>query len=72
MIIPTTDGTVKVLGRAGDPGDFELTGAESIIVTAKIKVAVPLTGSRWTRVETEEPVLVAPSIISQSQGFTPI
>ena len=70
MIIPS-EGSFKVLARAGDPGDFELTGAESIVVT-KAKATVTLTGSGWTRVVTEEPVLVAPSIISLSQGFTPI
>ena len=71
MIIPS-ESSFKVLARAGDPGDFELTGAESIVVTAKAKATVTLTGSGWTRVVTEEPVLVAPSIISLSQGFTPI
>ncbi|MDP6599538.1 MAG: Ig-like domain-containing protein, partial [Candidatus Poribacteria bacterium] len=71
MIIPS-EGTFKVLARAGDPGDFELTGAESIIVTAKAEVVVSLTGTGWSRIDSQEPVLVAPSIVSQAEGFTPV
>ncbi len=71
MIIPS-EGSFKVLARAGDAGDFELTGAESIIVTAKAETVVSLTGAGWSRVDTGQPVLVAPSIVSQSEGFTPV
>jgi len=69
MIIPSA-GNFKVLARAGDPGDFELTGAEGIIATAKSDAVISLTGIGWSRIESDGPVLVAPSIVTS--GSTPV
>jgi len=33
---------------------------------------VSLTGTGWSRIDSQEPVLVAPSIVSQAEGFTPV
>ena len=38
----------KVLARAGDSGDFELTGAEALIVIAKTNAVIVLKGKGWT------------------------
>ena len=69
MIVPS-GGAFKVLARAGDPGDFELTGAESFIVTAKADSVITLTGQGWSRMASDGPVLVAPSIVTS--GSTPV
>ena len=47
MIVPFK-GAFTALSRAGDTGDFELTGAEGIIVTVKAEAAVSLSGAGWT------------------------
>ena len=47
LIVPSAVG-FKVLAQAGDPGDFELTGAEALVVTAKTDTVIALRGSGWS------------------------
>ena len=50
VIILTDRGEFKAVGRAGDPGDIEITGGQSFILTAQRAVIVDISGDAWTNV----------------------
>ena len=48
VIILTDNGEFKAVGRAGDPGDIEITGGQAFILTAQQTATVTLSGEAWT------------------------
>ena len=50
VIILTDDGEFKLVGRADDPGDIEITGGQSFILTAQRAAIVEISGDAWTNV----------------------
>ena len=50
VVILTDNGTFKLVGQAGDPGDIEITGGQSFILTAQRAAMVPISGDGWTNV----------------------
>ena len=48
VIILTDNGDFKSVGRAGDPGDIEITGGQSFIMTAQRAATVAISGEGWT------------------------
>ena len=47
LIILTDDGEFKLVGRSGDPGDVEITGAQAFIMIAQQAVTVEISGEGW-------------------------
>ena len=47
VIILTDGGEFKAVGRAGDPGDIEITGGQSFILTAQQTVTIAISGEGW-------------------------
>ncbi|MYE87715.1 leucine-rich repeat protein, partial [Candidatus Poribacteria bacterium] len=50
VIILTDGGDFKTVGRVGDPGDIEITGGQSFIMTAQRATTVGVSGVGWTNV----------------------
>ena len=50
VVILTDNGEFKLVGQAGDPGDIEITGGQSFILTAQRAAAVGISGDGWTNV----------------------
>ncbi len=50
VIILTDGGEFKAVGRADDPGDIEITGGQSFILTAQRAAIVEISGEAWTNV----------------------
>ena len=49
-IILADRGEFKLVGRAGDPGDIEITGGQSFILIAQRAATVGISGEGWTNV----------------------
>ncbi len=50
-VIILTDGReFKAVGRAGDPGDIEITGGQSFVLTARQAAIIDISGDAWTNV----------------------
>ena len=47
VIILTDGGEFKLVGRAGDPGDIEITGGQAFIMTASQDATVAISGDAW-------------------------
>ena len=47
VIILTDGGEFKLVGRAGDPGDIEITGGQAFIMTASRAATVAISGDAW-------------------------
>ena len=47
VIIGSDTGEFKLVTQAGDPGDVELTGGQSFIMTAREMATVAITGDAW-------------------------
>ncbi len=47
VIILTDRGEFKLVGRAGDPGDIEITGGQAFIMTASRDATVNISGDGW-------------------------
>ena len=47
VIILTDNGEFKAVGRAGDPGDIEITGGQSFILTVQRPATIVISGSGW-------------------------
>ena len=47
MIILTDGGEFKLVGRAGDPGDIEITGGQAFIMTVSQAAMVAISGDAW-------------------------
>ena len=50
VIILTDDGEFKAVGRAGDPGDIQITGGQSFILTVQRPATVIIFGDGWTNI----------------------
>ena len=50
VIILIDGGEFKLVGRADDPGDIEITGGQSFILTAQRAATVEISGDGWTNV----------------------
>ncbi len=50
VIILTEGGEFKAVGRAGDPGDIEITGGQGFIMTVQRAAIVDISGEAWTNV----------------------
>ena len=50
VIILTAGGEFKLVGRADDPGDIEITGGQSFIMNAQRAAIVEISGDAWTNV----------------------
>ena len=50
VVILTDNGTFNAVGRADDPGDIEITGGQSFILTAQRAATVDISGDGWTNV----------------------
>ena len=50
VIILTDGGEFKAVGRADDPGDIEITGGQSFILTAQRAAIVEISGDAWANV----------------------
>ena len=50
VIILTDGGEFKAVGRAGDPGDIEITGGQSFILTVQRAATVIIYGEGWTNI----------------------
>ena len=48
VIILTDNGEFKIVGQEDDPGDIEITGGQSFILTAQRSVTVAISGEGWT------------------------
>ena len=48
VIILTDAGDFKLVGTAGDPGDIEITGGQSFLMTAQHAATVIVSGAGWT------------------------
>ena len=48
VIILTDGGEFKLVGRADDPGDIEITGGQSFILTAQRAAIVGISGDAWS------------------------
>ena len=47
VIILTDGGEFKLVGRAGDPGDIEITGGQAFLITASQDATVAISGDAW-------------------------
>ena len=50
VIILTDAGEFKAVGRAGDPGDIDITGGQSFILNAQRATRVIISGDGWTNI----------------------
>ena len=67
-IIVSDNGELKLVGRAGDPGDIEITGGQSFILTAQQARTVTISGDAWDNVS--DGTMAAPPMIMR--GIQPI
>ena len=56
VIILSDGGGFQSVGRAGDPGDIEITGGQSFILTAQQPATITISGEAWTNVSDAAPV----------------
>ena len=70
VIILTDNGDFKTVGRAGDPGDIEVTGGQAFILNAQQAATVAISGEGWTNgSDTTAAPLVGNSLLQR--GITP-
>ena len=73
VITVSDSGEFKAVGRAGDPGDMEITGGQSFILTAQQAATVIISGNAWNN--TSAGMMAAPPIMMrgiQATGITPV
>ena len=73
VIIVSDNGEFKAVGRAGDPGDIEIAGGQSFILTAQATATVAISGDGWDN--TASGTMAAPPILTQGvqmTGITPV
>ena len=72
VIIVSDNGEFKAVERAGDPGDIEITGGQSFILTAKSAATVAISGDAWDNTATSR--MAAPLMMRgiQTTGITPV
>ena len=52
VIILTDNGEFKTVGRVDDPGDIEITGGQSFILTAQRAATIVISGDGWNNTTT--------------------
>ena len=72
VIIVSDKGEFKAVGRASDPGDIEITGGQSFILTAQSAATVSISGDGWDN--TTGTMAAPPMTIGgvQATGITPV
>ena len=50
VIVVTDNGEFRLVGRAGDPGDIEITGGQAFILFTSDAGTIPITGDGWDNV----------------------
>ena len=73
VIIVSDNGEFKAVGRAGDPGDIEIAGGQSFILTVQATATVAISGDGWDN--TASGTMAAPPILTQGvqmTGITPV
>ena len=73
VIIVSDNGEFKAVGRVDDPGDIEITGGQSFILTAQGTATVSISGDGWDN--TASGTMAAPPILTQGvqmTGITPV
>ena len=73
VIIVSDKGEFKAVGRASDPGDIEITGGQSFILTAQGTATVSISGDGWDNTTTG--TMAAPPMTIggvQATGITPV
>ena len=53
-IVVTDNGEFMLVGRAGDPGDIEITGGQAFIFIAAEGAMVPIVGDAWTNTAADQ------------------
>ena len=71
VIIVSDNGEFKAVGRVGDPGDIEITGGQSFILTAQSAATVSISGDGW---DNTTGTMAAPLMMRgiQTTGITPV
>ena len=72
VIILTDDGEFKAVGRADDPGDIEITGGQSFIMTAPQAATVSISGVGWSNTSGAAAAPPAAMIGIEVSDVTPI
>ena len=72
VVILTDGGEFKLVGRADDPGDIEITGGQAFIMTAQRAAIVTISGEAWTN--PPETAAAPPMVLSgiQVTDTTPV
>ena len=72
VIIVSDNGEFKAVGRADDPGDIEITGGQSFILTAQGAATLTISGEGWDN--TASGTMPAPLMMRgiQTTGITPV
>ena len=73
VIIVSDNGEFKAVGRVGDPGDIEITGGQSFILTVQQAGTVTISGDGWDNAASG--MMAAPPITMrgiQATGITPV
>ena len=70
VVILTANGEFKAVGRAGDPGDVEITGGQSFILTAQQAGTATISGDGWDN--TASGTMAAPPMAMQGIQATEI
>ena len=73
IVTVTVNGYFRSVGWAGDPGDIEVTGGQSFILSAQEAATVTISGDAWDN--TASGMMAAPSLMtggSQMIGITPV
>ena len=73
VIIVSDKGEFKAVGRASDPGDIEITGGQSFILTAQGTATVSISGDGWDNTTTgtmDAPPMTIGGV--QATGITPV
>ena len=71
-IIGSHAGAFNLVVQADDPGDVEITGGQSFIMSARERATVTISGDAWTNAP--EPTAASPRALSgiQAEGVTPV
>ena len=73
IVTVTVNGNLRSVGWAGDPGDIEVTGGQSFILSVQEAATVTISGDAWAN--TSAGTMAAPSLMTggiQMIGITPV
>jgi hypothetical protein len=72
IVQDSSDGRFKIVGQAGDPGDSDITGGQSFIVTALADGVAEVTGDAWDNVSGASPAPPMAIAGFTANGKTPV